>query len=102
MKELNDKIMNEVTGGAATHQEVYDMVHTCPFCLGHNVGGGLADTKTMTGWWYCRNCKHQYEVYLDENAVYENATDVYTKRGVDTDGKLIEPKDFPDVQALWR
>ena len=102
MKELNDKTMNEVTGGAATHDEVFAMVKTCPFCLGHNVTAGLGDTKTMTGWWSCRDCKHQYEVYLDENAVYENATDVYTKRSVDPDGNLMGKEFFPDVQALWR
>lgn len=103
MKELKDKILEKVVGGAATYEELKTMVHTCPFCLQHSASGGVGDTYEGRGtaWMYCKNCGRQFEVYTDENAVYENATDVYTKRGVSKDGKLIEPAYFPDVQALW-
>ena len=53
-----------------------------------------------TAWMFCKHCGRPYEIYANESAVYDNTADVYTKRGVGTDSKLIEEADFPDVQAM--
>lgn len=103
MNEIRDNELEKVTGGAATRDELVAMVHTCPFCLSKRVTGGLIGeyNGAVTGWMCCPDCGRTFEVYCNETAVYENATDIYTKRWIDKGGKKIETTDFPDVQSLW-
>ena len=104
MNELNENELAKVAGGAVSYDDLKNTVHTCPFCLGHNVSGGVGDSYNgkKTGWMACYSCGYSYEVYFDADGDYKEATDIYTKRWIDKERKLHTQEGFPDVQALWK